>query len=140
MIEDISRAKNLVLWLLELFPCVYPSNFRIQHDPRRDTLEWKYKKANSDRDDLFTLVLYGVRRAFFKKVVEPRILEKIEGINTTILWAGEERVILTFEPEEKRKNTLTLGGKLSCLETLQRDFWPQRDVTGNPNYRRPPQE
>jgi len=140
MLEDYDRAEALVLWLLELFPCVYATVFRIKYNEQTGRIEWGVIDSTRDNDDLFNLIFYGVKRNFFEKVVAPRLCEKVAGIAVSYVWAGDERVVVHFEPHVRRVHNLLLGERLRALDTLEMDCWPQRTIVPGGHDPPPPQD
>jgi hypothetical protein len=127
----MDQLKSLVMWLLELFPNVFPSSFRIKYIKKTGRIEWRYKNPERDTDDIFTLVLYNAKPSFFNLVVSPQLAKPVEGYKITTCWAGDERVIITFEtisPVRCLKGTLAKGGLGHTLRGLTEIslYWPQR--------------
>lgn len=111
----IEEALTLSIWLVELFPKIVFTIYHVAYLLAEDKLIWEFPDPIDDQNDIITLLIYGINKNFFLSVVAPRLDEFPEG---HWCFAGDERVIVTFEPLEARHYKYIYG-----YSSHFQDYW-----------------
>jgi hypothetical protein len=122
----VKQALALSEWFVEIFPKVLFTLYRVTYDEKTDAIEWMYLQSADDTNDCATVLIYGVGKDFFQRVVVPRLVLAPEA---SWCFAGEDRVIVTFKPAEDRHCRTRLG-YCTSFEGRWRftDCWMSREI------------